>query len=127
MIAELESLIGRHPLRERFRGQLMLALYRSGRQAEALEAYQATRTALVDELGIEPGRELRALNQAILVQDQSLELVREARPDPLGHRPGCSWAASASSPRSSPRSTTRWRVAAGSCSSPGSPASARAG
>ena len=77
VIAELERLIGRHPLRERFRGQLMLGLYRSGRQAEALEAYQATRTALIDELGIEPGRPIRALNQAILVQDPSLELVPE--------------------------------------------------
>jgi DNA-binding SARP family transcriptional activator len=73
VVAELEALIGRHPLRERLRGQLMLALYRSGRQAEALETYQAARTALVEELGIEPGRAIRELHQAILVQDASLE------------------------------------------------------
>ena len=63
-----------HPLRERLRGQLMLALYRSGRQAEALEAYQDARHALTDELGIEPSQELRELQQAILRQDSSVEL-----------------------------------------------------
>jgi DNA-binding SARP family transcriptional activator len=77
VIAELESLIGRHPLREQLRGQLMLALYRSGRQAEALETYQSARNALIQELGIEPGRRIRELHQAILVQDPSLELARE--------------------------------------------------
>jgi DNA-binding SARP family transcriptional activator len=76
--AELEGLIGRHPLRERLRGQLMLCLYRSGRQAEALDAFQAARRALVEELGIEPGRELRELHEAILRQDPSLELAGPA-------------------------------------------------
>ena len=71
---ELESLVRGHPLREQLRAQLMLALYRSGRQAEALEAYQDARRTLVDELGIEPGRELRDLQQAILAQDSSLDL-----------------------------------------------------
>src|SRR5262249_55960613 len=54
LVAELDGLVAEHPLRERLRGQLMLALYRSGRQAEALSAYQAARRVLVDELGIEP-------------------------------------------------------------------------
>ena len=73
LVGELEALVREHPLRERFREQLMLALYRSGRQAEALEAYQAARKALVEELGIEPGRSLRDLHQAILNQDPVLE------------------------------------------------------
>ena len=70
---ELETLVGAHPLREGLRRQLMLALYRSGRQAEALDAYQQGRAALVAELGIEPGRALRDLQQAILNQDPMLE------------------------------------------------------
>jgi len=72
---ELEGLVARHPLRERFRGQLMLALYRAGRQAEALEAYQAARRALVDELGIDPSPALQELERAILRQDPALELA----------------------------------------------------
>jgi DNA-binding SARP family transcriptional activator len=66
VVGELEALVEQHPLRETFRRQLMLALYRSGRQAEALEAYQAARTRFVDELGIEPGPELRNLQSEIL-------------------------------------------------------------
>src|SRR5438874_1221897 len=73
LIGELESLIAAHPHRERLRGQLMLALYRSGRQAEALEAFQHARAVLTGELGIEPGRELRELHQAILGQDAALD------------------------------------------------------
>ncbi len=61
LIGELEALTAEHPLQERLRGQLMLALYRSGRQADALEVYQATRAPLVEELGIEPSGELREL------------------------------------------------------------------
>src|SRR5215210_2714323 len=61
----LETLVKEHPLRERLRAQLMLSLYRSGRQADALEVYQEGRRCLVDELGIEPGRHLRELHQAI--------------------------------------------------------------
>lgn len=76
LIAELEALIAEHPLRERPRGQLMVALYRSGRQAEALEAYRATRKVLLDELGIEPWPSLRRLEQAILRQDTELESTR---------------------------------------------------
>jgi YVTN family beta-propeller protein len=71
-VGELESLVERHPLRERLRAQLMLALYRSGRQADALAAYQDTRRTLVEELGIEPGEELREMQRAILAQDPAL-------------------------------------------------------
>ncbi len=80
VVGELEALVGRHPLRERLRAQLMLALYRSGRQAEALEVYQDARRALVDELGIDPSRELRELEQAILRQDPALDLEPAAEP-----------------------------------------------
>ncbi len=73
VVGELESLASEHPLRERIRAQLMLALYRSGRQAEALEVYRDTRRVLVDELGIEPGKELRELEDAILRQDPVLD------------------------------------------------------
>src|SRR5919197_1073160 len=72
VVPELERLGNEHPLRERFRGQLMLALYRCGRQADALAVYQRTRRTLVDELGIEPSASLRKLEQAILAQDASL-------------------------------------------------------
>jgi class 3 adenylate cyclase len=77
LVSELEALVTAQPLRERPRAQLMLALYRSGRQADALAAYRAARDTLVDELGIDPGPELRALEAAILHQDESL-LLEEA-------------------------------------------------
>jgi eukaryotic-like serine/threonine-protein kinase len=73
VVGELEGLTAEHPLRERLRGQQMLALYRSGRQAEALESYRIARAVLVEELGIEPGRRLRELHQAILEQDPGLD------------------------------------------------------
>ena len=73
VVSELEVLVAQHPLRERLHGQLMIALYRSGRQAEALEAYQAARRTLVEELGLEPGPGLQRLEHAILQQDASLE------------------------------------------------------
>jgi DNA-binding SARP family transcriptional activator len=72
LVGELEELVEEHPLRERFRAQLMRALYRAGRQADALEAFQSAREVLTEELGLEPGEELRALQQAILRQDESL-------------------------------------------------------
>ena len=72
LVSELEALVDAHPLRERPRAQLMLALYRSGRQTDALAAYRRARKTLVDELGIEPGQELRELEAAILRQDESL-------------------------------------------------------
>src|SRR5215208_2582440 len=74
LVPELERMVARNPLRERPRAQLMLALYRCGRQAEALECYQAGRRALVDELGVEPGLRLRDLHQAILRQDAALHV-----------------------------------------------------
>jgi DNA-binding SARP family transcriptional activator len=77
LVGELEGLVQEHPLRERLRAQLMLALYRAGRQADALEAYQDARRALTEELGIEPGRDLRDLQQAILKQDPGLELAAD--------------------------------------------------
>ena len=74
LVAELEALVAEHPFRERLRGQLMLALYRTGRQADALEVYRDARRTLVEELGIEPAAALRQLEQAILRQDPSLDL-----------------------------------------------------
>ena len=76
---ELAVLVRRHPLREGLRGQLMLALYRSGRQAEALETYADLRRTLVEERGLEPGRDVRELQEAILRQDPALELRPRAR------------------------------------------------
>jgi DNA-binding SARP family transcriptional activator len=78
LVGELEELVAEHPLRERIRGQLMLALYRSGRQAEALDVYRRTREALVNEYGIEPAPVLHELERAILTQAPSLELERSA-------------------------------------------------
>jgi YVTN family beta-propeller protein len=73
VIAEVEELVREHPLRERLHGQLMLALYGSGRQADALEAFRHARQVLLDEVGLEPGPELRRLNDAILRQDPDLD------------------------------------------------------
>jgi DNA-binding SARP family transcriptional activator len=79
LVSEIEQLVDEHPLREKPRGQLMLALYRSGRQADALEAYQQARRVLMDELGLEPSEELRALQQGILRHDATLlEVARSA-------------------------------------------------
>jgi len=96
LVAELEALVRAQPLRERVRAQLMLALYRCGRQADALAAYQEGRHLLAEELGIDPGPELQALELAIL--NQSPE---------LGHREGRSNAAAlpAPAPDEQPRST----------------------
>ncbi len=82
LVSELEALVSAQPLRERPRAQLMLALYRSGRQADALAAYRTARETLVEELGIDPGPELRELEAAILRQDESLllEVAPLARP-----------------------------------------------
>jgi len=83
LVGELEALVREHPARERLRMQLMLALYRSGRQADALAAYRDAQGWLRDELGLEPGRELRELERAILAQDAALDLRRvDRRPGP---------------------------------------------
>jgi DNA-binding SARP family transcriptional activator len=83
LVGELEALVAEHPLRERLRGHLMTALYRSARQAEALDAYQDARRALADELGIDPSPALQELERAVLRQDPALEV--EA-PTPAGIR-----------------------------------------
>jgi class 3 adenylate cyclase/DNA-binding winged helix-turn-helix (wHTH) protein len=74
IVGELRTLVAEHPLRERLRGRLMLALYRQGRQADALDVYRETRRALVDELGLEPSGALQELEAAILRHDPSLDL-----------------------------------------------------
>jgi class 3 adenylate cyclase/DNA-binding SARP family transcriptional activator len=82
LIPELEQLVAEQPLRERLWHHLMLALYRSGRQADALRAYQSVRNRLGDELGLEPGPELRALEQAVLNHDPALQLEAPNAPSP---------------------------------------------
>jgi YVTN family beta-propeller protein len=95
LVGELKDLADRHPLRERPRGQLMLALYRSGRQAEALEVYQEFRRALSEQLGLDPGPGLQQLELAILGRDPALDLrltsaaLEAPAPPPTGSpRPG---------------------------------------
>ncbi len=85
--SELEPLIAEHPFRERLRCLLMLALYRSGRQAEALEAYRDARRTLVEEVGVEPGPELRELHEAMLRQDPALEAAATTADAPAIPRP----------------------------------------
>jgi len=84
LIGELQELVGRHPLRERLWAQLMTALYLDGRQADALAAYRSARERLIDEIGIEPGPELRRLEQRILAQDPALAAA-DAPTAPLFH------------------------------------------
>jgi YVTN family beta-propeller protein len=84
LVGELETLVAAHPYQEHLQVQLMLALYRSGRQADALEHYRAFRRALDEELGLQPGTELRELEAAILRQDPTLAApVRLAAPEPV--------------------------------------------
>ena len=104
IVAEVATLAQEHPLRERIRGAQMLALYRCGRQAEALAAYQEARRALVDELGIEPGRALHELERRILMQDPALELAAARRAD--------SAAGAAPGPRRRPSTSMRPRTCA---------------
>ena len=82
LVPELGGLVARHPLRERLRGQHILALYRSGRQAEALEAYRDTRRTLDEQLGLEPSPALRDLERAILTQDPALAALPVAAVEP---------------------------------------------
>jgi DNA-binding SARP family transcriptional activator len=84
VVGELEALVREHPLRERLRAQLMLALYRSGRQAEALDVYQSGRTLLAQELGLEPSPELKDLQRAILAHDSALALADDGAPPSAG-------------------------------------------
>jgi DNA-binding SARP family transcriptional activator len=86
LVGEVEALVGEHPLRERLRGQMMLALYRSGRQAEASAVYQQTRELLVDQLGMEPGGDFQQLLKRILNQDPVLDVAptTTVRRDPSG-------------------------------------------
>ena len=92
VVSELDALTARYPLRERMWANLMLALYRLGRQAESLAAYQRARQVLADELGTEPSRELQRLNEQILRRDPSLSLSEPARqtvrPSRLDLQPG---------------------------------------
>jgi DNA-binding SARP family transcriptional activator len=74
LVPDLEALTAAHPYRERLHGQLMLALYRSGRQADALERFQELRRLLDEELGLEPGEQLKQLQKAILAHDPSLDV-----------------------------------------------------
>lgn len=80
LVAELRDLVDLHPYRERLRGLLMLALYRAGRQAEARRAFRSLERVLGEELGLEPSPEVKELEERILLQDPSLDLVPAARP-----------------------------------------------
>ena len=80
VVAELRQLVAEHPLQEQFHAQLMLSLYRTGRQSDALAAYQVVRRVLADQLGIDPGPELRLLHQRILGADSQLLLPAGAEP-----------------------------------------------
>jgi len=91
LVAELRVLVEEHPLRERLRGELILALYRSGRQAEALEAYRDTRRMLDDELGLEPSPALRELERAILRHDPALEPAVAATAPAPGRKRRAAW------------------------------------
>jgi predicted ATPase/DNA-binding SARP family transcriptional activator len=85
---ELQALVAEHPYRERLHAQLMLALYRSGRQADALEAFRQARRTLVEDLGLEPGRELQQLESAVLAQDPALDAPSAEPPKPPAAPPG---------------------------------------
>ena len=109
LVGPLEATVAEHPLRERLRGQLMVALYRSGRQAEALRAYRAAREQLVSELGVEPGPDLQRLEAAVLAHDPALArpvvagtAVRPAAVAGDGRRPSTEEVTP--SPRQRPRS-----------------------
>jgi len=128
LVGELTQLALDHPWRERFHAQLMLALYRCGRQAEALAAYQRTRRMLVDELGVEPGRELRDLQAGILDADPDLAapgpglarfLTAPPAPEPgaaagrAGHAPGDAAHAAGRAPATVPGHTSPGRTSGG--------------
>ena len=124
VVSELQGLVGRFPLRERFRAQLALALYRSGRQAEALRSLADAATTLREELGIEPGRALRDLESAILDHDRALDLpasppVPSRRAAAAAPTPGRARAARDRSGPRSPRPTSAAaRPSSPPCSTP---------
>jgi DNA-binding SARP family transcriptional activator len=125
VLTELESLITEHPYREGLHAQLMLALYRCDRQADALQAYQNARKTLVEELGIEPGRRLRELERAILAQDAALAITEPPGPREMDVPPSRAWLASPASTRrrrrscdSSPLSVAYWYSTTSSTSCP---------
>jgi DNA-binding SARP family transcriptional activator len=119
LVSELERRVASNPLRERPRGQLMLALYRSGRQAEALECYQNGRRALVGDLGLEPGRQLHELHQAILQQDAALEA--QLAPEPQQEAEVSGDEPIAPIPREARKTVTAVHVALASVSGDGEP------
>jgi DNA-binding SARP family transcriptional activator len=87
LVGELEALVAEHPLRERLRAQRMLALYRSGRQAEALAAYRDARDVLVGAFGIDPSASLQQLQRAILAHDVSLDVAAASQHEPAARTP----------------------------------------
>jgi YVTN family beta-propeller protein len=109
LTAELEQLAGEHPLRERLHAQLMLALYRCGRQADALAAYRRARDLLAGELGIDPGEPLQRLHKSVLAHDPALEWAGAGQGSAGNHRAGAD--VPAASPPPEPRAL---RPAAGS-------------
>jgi YVTN family beta-propeller protein len=144
LVSEIEALVKAHPLRERLHAQLMLALYRAGRQADALDAYRRARQCLAEELGVQPGTALRNLEHAILVQDPLLDAeaprlppqapARAARPAGRARAPAAQRAGRARAPALRPRGLIAvvallllGSLAAGlNAASPGGPPSRRA-
>ena len=116
LVPELEGLVSEHPLNERLRGQLMVALYRAGRQPEALEAFRVGRAALVEAFGIEPTPALKELESRVLLQDPALdapEPSRGSRPRARSTAPSCSRRARARSWTGSSPSGAAWPPSAG--------------